>query len=170
MKKNMLTIIVIALSLINVVLTALMVFVVVPTSKHADNLMTKVASVIDLELESPDGSEAQVDVKDSEAYKIESAMTINLKKGADGKEHFGVLDSITLYEDTKHEDFSKLSETIPTNESFIMETVNDVISQYTNENASENRGAMKEEILKRVQDRFNSDFIYDLSFGNLVFQ
>lgn len=170
MKKNMLTIIVIALSLINVVLTALMVFVVVPTSKHADNLMTQVASIIDLELESPDGSEAQVDVKDSEAYKIESSMTINLKKGADGKDHFGILDSVTLYEDTKHDDYSKLSETIAKNEGFIMETVNDVISQYSNDNASENRGVMKEEILKRIQERFNSDFIYDLSFGNLVFQ
>lgn len=170
MKKNMLTIIVIALALINVVLSALIVFVVVPTSKKADNLMTQVASIIDLELESPDGSEAMVDVADSEAYKIESAMTINLKKGSDGKDHFGVMDSITLYEDTKHEDFSSLSETIQKNESFITETVNDVISQYSIDNASESRGVMKEEILKRIQERFNSDFIYDLSFGNLVFQ
>lgn len=170
MKKNMLTIVVIALCLINVVLTALMVFVVVPTSKQADNLMTKVAQIIDLELESKDPTESEVAVADSEAQKIEQSLTINLKKGADGKDHFGIMDSITLYKNTKHEDYATLNPTIENNESYITETVTDVISQYPIDTASDSRGEMKQKILEKIQERFDSDFIYDLSFGNLVFQ
>lgn len=172
MKKNMLTVIVIALSVINVVLTAVIVFAVVPTMNQTNQLIKQVASVIDLELESPDatGENATVSVEDTVSYKIEQSFTINLKKGADGKDHYAVMDSITIYQDSTHEDYEKLTKTVEGNASFITETVNNVISEYTIDNASASRAEMKAEILKRIQNRFGSSFIYDLSFGNLIFQ
>lgn len=171
MKKNMLTVIVIALCLINVVLTAVIVFSVVPAMNQTSALIKQVAAVIDLELESPDahGGEANVAVADSEPYTIEQEFTINLKAGEDSKQHFAIMSSITLYMNKKHEDYKKLSPTVEANKGFVVETVNDVISQYTYENASSRREEMKTEILNRIHDRFGSGFIYDLSFVNLMF-
>lgn len=172
MKKNMLTVIVIALCLINVVLTAVIVFAVVPAMNQTNALIKQVAAVIDLELESPDasGGEANVAVADSEPYLIEQEFTINLATGEDGKSHFAVMDSVTLYENKKHEDYKALSTTVEANKGFIIETINNVISQYTFENATESKEEMKAEILEQIHDRFGSGFIYDLSFGNLMFQ
>lgn len=172
MKKNMLTVIVIALCLINVVLTAVIVFAVVPAMNQTNALIKQVAAVIDLELESPDanGSEANVAVADSEPYLIEQEFTINLKTGDDGKAHFAIMSSVTFYMNKKHEDYKKLSPTVESNKGFLVETVNNVISQYTIDNANSSKEAMKTEILSQIHDRFGSGFIYDLSFGNLMFQ
>lgn len=171
MKKNMLTVIVIALCLINVVLTAVIVFAVVPAMNQTNALIKQVAAVIDLELESPDatGPDAPVAVADSEPYLIEQEFTINLKTGEDSKQHFAIMSSVTLYMNKKHEDYKKLSPTVEANKGFIVETVNNVISQYTYENASSSREEMKAEILNQIRSRFGSGFIYDLSFGNLMF-
>ncbi len=138
---------------------------------QTNSLIKQVASVIDLELESPGGEGvANVNVADSEAYPIEQSLTINLIAGKDKKQHFAVMDSVTIYMDKKHEDYKKLSGTVEANTSFITETVNNVISQYTFDEAPSSREAMKTEILDQIQARFGSGFIYDLSFGNLVFQ
>ena len=56
MRKNLLSIIVIALCAINVIFSAVLVFAVVPASMKTNQLVTQVASIIDLELEdSEDG-------------------------------------------------------------------------------------------------------------------
>lgn len=171
MKKNMLTVIVIALCLINVVLTAVIVFAVVPAMNQTNALIKQVAAVIDLELESPsaNGADAVVDVADSEPYLIEQSFTINLTTGEDGKAHYAVMDSVTLYINKKHEDYKKLNPTVESNKGYVVETVNTVISKYTIDNASSSREEMKKEILDQIHGRFGSGFIYDISFGNLIF-
>ncbi|MBP5305840.1 MAG: flagellar basal body-associated protein FliL, partial [Lachnospiraceae bacterium] len=79
MKKNMLTIVVIALCILNLALTAMVVFSVVPTVKATNNLISQVASIIDLELESPD-PKYTVSMSDLTAVEFEGTLTINLKK------------------------------------------------------------------------------------------
>ena len=51
MKKNILTIVIMAATLINLVLSAVMIFSVVPAMNKTSNLVDKVASVVDLEIE-----------------------------------------------------------------------------------------------------------------------
>lgn len=169
MKKNMLTVIVIALCLINVVLTAVIVFAVVPAMNQTNALIKQVAAVIDLELESPD-KDSEVAVANSEPYLIEQEFMINLSPSEDGKSHFAIMDSVTLYINKKHEDYKKLNPTVESNKGFIVETVSNVISQYNIDNAGGSREKMKSEILDQIHSRFGSGFIYDLSFGNLMFQ
>ena len=87
MKKNILTIVILALCLINMVLTSVMIFTIVPTSNKTNRLISQISSVIDLELESPEQAEEeeQIPVTEIETYKVANgeeggALTINLKQ------------------------------------------------------------------------------------------
>ena len=55
MKKNILTIVIMASTVLNLVLTIIMVFSIVPAMNKTNKLVDKVASVIDLELEKEEG-------------------------------------------------------------------------------------------------------------------
>ena len=51
MKKNILTIVIMAATLVNLILSAVLVFSVMPAMNKTSNLVDKIASVIDLEIE-----------------------------------------------------------------------------------------------------------------------
>ena len=51
MKKNIFSVIIAELTVINVILTAIMFFVMLPTFQKTNNLITQVASVLNLELD-----------------------------------------------------------------------------------------------------------------------
>ncbi len=169
MKKNILTIIILALGILNMVLTAVIVFAVVPTTMRTNSLISKVASTIDLELESPSPYDADhINIEDIEVYKIEDDMTINLKPEAnDTKKHYALI-SISLSINTKSEDYKTLQPTIAGNESSITEIINDEFAKYTVNNVMDNKEKIKEEILKKIQEYFNSDFIISISVGKII--
>lgn len=176
MKKNILTIVILALCLINVVLTSVMIFTIVPTTNKTNHLISQISSVIDLELESPeDGKEEQIPVTEIEPYKVTNgedggSLTINLKQGEDGKDHYAMLDSVTLSVHKKSKDYKKLSGTLDTSTNKILEIVTDEITKFSYEDAKNNREEMKTDILEKIQSYFQSDFIVDVSFDNLRFQ
>lgn len=171
MKKNMLTIVVIALCAINVILSAVLVFAVVPASNKTSNLVDQVASIINLELESTSGEIAEkVDPSNVETYKIESALTFNLMRSVNGTDHYAVVDSISLSINKASKDYDKLNKTIEANENFITDIVTEVVSNYTYDDAISSKEEMKAEILEKIQAHFNSDFIFSVSLNNLCFQ
>lgn len=168
MKKNMLTVIILALCLVNTILTALVVFVVVPTSQRTDKLISQVASIINLELEGDSAS--QIDIASIESYKIEEAKTMNLKTSENGKEHYAVMDYVSISINMESEDYEKLQPLLATQNSAIMDIVDSVMSQYTYEDAINNREQMKEEILHELKRHFGSaDFVIGVTLGNLLF-
>ncbi len=167
MKKNMLTVIILALCLVNTILSALVVFVVVPTSQRTDKLITQVASVINLELEGEGAS--KVDIASIESYKVEEAKTMNLKISDNGKEHYAVMDYVSLSINKESEDYAKLQPLLATQDSAIMDIVDSVVGSYTYEEAINNREQMKEEILERLKKHFGStDFVIGVTLGNLL--
>ena len=168
MKKNMLTVIILALCLVNTILSALIVFVVVPTSQRTDKLITQVASVINLELEGEGAS--KVDIASIEAYKVEEKKTMNLKMSENGKEHYAVMDYVSLSINMNSEDYARLQPLLETQNSAIMDIVDSVMSRYTYEEAINNRERMKEEILEELKRHFGSpDFVIGVTLGNLLF-
>ena len=168
MKKNMLTVIILALCLVNTILSALIVFVVVPTSQRTDKLITQVASVINLELEGEGAS--KVDIASIEAYKVEEKKTMNLKMSENGKEHYAVMDYVSLSINMESEDYARLQPLLATQNSAIMDIVDSVMSRYTYEEAIDNREQMKEEILEELKRHFGSlDFVIGVTLGNLLF-
>lgn len=168
MKKNIITIIILALSLINVILTAVIVFAVVPTANKTNNIMARISNIIDLELESPDDAYANLSVSDIATHSIADKMQVNLKKTGD-QQHYVIL-SVSLSYNKKHEDTEKYELLIPDQENAIKEIITEEFNNYTLDEVYDNniKNEIKEKVLTRIQNLFNSDFIINVSFGNMI--
>ena len=57
-----------------------------------------------------------------------------------------------------------------TREDLIKGLINEVVSQYTMEQAKNNAQQMEDEILSKIQERFESDFIYDVTLISPLYQ
>lgn len=175
MRKNILTIVIMALCLMNLVMTAIVVFTIVPTAKKTDALISQVASVINLELTGY--AENSYKVENLEVHKIDEGLTKNLKPGEKDPEtgkvesHFAVLDYVTLSINTKSEDYKELNEILTAQDPKIMDIVGTTLTQYTYDEAISDQSKIKEDILQQLRTYFGSaDFIVDVNFGNFVCQ
>ncbi|MBO4615856.1 MAG: flagellar basal body-associated FliL family protein [Lachnospiraceae bacterium] len=169
MKKNLISILILALMVVNLVLTAIMMFSVMGTAKKTGALVSNIASVLNIEL-TPTGTEEEettVALVDAESVEIPE-MTIALKK-TDDKSHYCLV-SAAIYMNTKHEDYATYGTVVSTKVSIIQDIMNTVIGSYTLEEAQANTEAMKAEILKKIQETYGSTFIYMITFSNIMYQ
>ncbi len=175
MKKSLLTVITFVLVLINLALTGVLVFVLVPYVTSANKLVSSVATAIDLEQSGgADGKESSVDMENIEAYEIgggkdDKGLTINLKKGADNKDHYAVL-KVTLSLDTKSDGYKKYYDSLETKKSLITTEINNVVSQYTVDEIRANQQKVQDEILENLQSMFGDGFIVDVGFSSATYQ
>lgn len=171
MKKNLISVLILALVLVNLVLTGILTITILPQTKKANELVTKVCNAIDLELESGDGrTEANIPMEQITTYKVSEKMTINLKKDADGTDHYAVL-SVSVSQNNKHEDFKTYGgEKMAEKEDIVKDTIINVISQYTMEEFNADRQAVKDEITDELQAKFDSDFIIAVNFSDVTVQ
>jgi len=168
MKKNILTIIIMAITLINTILTGVLIFAIVPMANRTTQLVTKVASIVDLELESPGKGEEEISVSDIATYNVPAKLTINLKS-SDSSSHFALV-NVSLSINTKHEDYEALNPKIQENVNVIKEIVTEEFNKYTKEEVEPNITTIKEQVLIRIQEYFKSDFVINVSFGNKILQ
>lgn len=170
MKKNLVTVITLALVLVNLVLTVVLTISIVPETKKANELITKVCGAIDLDLESGSATSAEnIPIEDLEVYNVEDKMTINLKKGEDGKDHFAIV-TVSLSINKEHEDYKKMQPQLAEKKNLIKAEINNVVSQYTMEEIKSNQTAVQEELLKKLQKMFASDFIVAVGFPDAQYQ
>ncbi|MCR4610845.1 MAG: flagellar basal body-associated FliL family protein [Lachnospiraceae bacterium] len=180
MKKSLLTVITFVLVLINLGLTGVLTFVLVPYVSSANKLVSSVATAIELEqkagaAQEQSGNSAstypidQIEVYDLNKEADDKGMTINLKKGADGKDHYAVI-KVNLSINKESEVYSKYYETLDTKKSLIQTEINNVVSQYTVDEIRENQQAVQDEILKRLQSMFGEDFIVGVGFSSATYQ
>jgi flagellar FliL protein len=155
-----------AIVLINVILTAVLIFVIVPTSNKTNQLVAKVASIVDLELESPETGEPELTVSDIVGYDIKDKLTINLRS-TDGKDHYAVL-YVSLSMNNKHEDYTDYSLKLEENESAITEIVQEEFSVYSKDEVNDKKNLIREKVLTRIQELFKSDFIINVTFAKMV--
>lgn len=171
MKKNILTIIILATTLINMTLMIVMLFVFLPNVKQTNHLITKVAQTVDLELENVVVKEDKVTISDMEPYKSTdvAGLTVNLKKEeGDNKTHYAVI-KWSLGMNKKHKDYAKMKPLVEANESRIKEVIRTEVEKYTINNVLENKEKIKDDVLKVLQDDvFGSDFIISVTFGDFV--
>lgn len=173
MKKNLISIIILALLIVNIVLSAITLSSVVSTNKKTAALVTDIASAIQLDLGiSGDGGEAEetISMEDVETYDIEE-MTIPLKmdENGDGKEHFALI-AITLSMNTKDKGYKNYGSDMDSRVSLIKGEINDVVSQYTVDEARESNHKIEDEILQRIQTMFDSKFIYKVTISSVIYQ
>jgi flagellar FliL protein len=168
MKKNILTIIIMAITLINTVLLAVLIFAIVPTANKTMKLIDKVNTIVDLELESPEGAVEEISVSDIIAYNIVDKLTLNLKSD-DGENHYAIL-KVSLSMNSKNEDYETLSLKVAENENAVKEIISDEFGKYTKDEVNAMKNEIKEQIIVRIQEYFKSDFIINVSFGDLITQ
>lgn len=168
MKKNILTIIIMAITLINTVLLAVLIFAIVPSANKTMKLVDKVNSIVDLELESPDGQEEDIAVSDIVSYNIADKLTINLKS-TDSENHYAIM-KVSLSMNSKNEQYETLSPKVAENENAIKEIISDEFGKYTKEEVNANKNQIKDQIIIRIQEYFKSDFIINVSIGDLITQ
>lgn len=170
MKKNLMSVIILALVIVNLVMTAILTMAVLPETKKANELITKVASAIELEQSSGKPQDTStVSISDIEVYNLTDSMTINLKQGADGKTHYAVI-SASLSLNTANKDYKTYQPTLSTKESLIKNEINNIVSQYTYEEITANQQQVQDAILADLQKLFNSDFIISVGFSSATYQ
>lgn len=169
MKKNLATILLLAMAFVNLTLSVVLIFVVVPSSMKTNNLVTKVMQILDLELESI-APTPELGVEDIEIYTFEEKLTVNLAKTAgDSTNHFALF-SVSLSMNKKNKDYEAKNALISTSETYIKEIVSDEFGKYTLDTVKKNKEVIKQEILNQLKEYFNSDFIVSISFGDLLVQ
>ncbi len=162
MKKNLLTVLILALLIVNIVLTSVMMISVTGTNKKTASLVGNIASAMNLELTMPgqDGPAGAVSLADTEVHDL-GKMTMLLKDGG------YLVCTISLSVNTKHDDYSKYKDSVETSANVIKDSIGSVVLQYTSEDCSSNLETLKADILSSVQALFQSDFIYQVAVSEV---
>lgn len=169
MKKNILTIVIMAATLINLILSVVLVFSVMPAMNKTSNLVDKVASVIDLEIEDANAEAQEYSIDDLVAYTktYEDTININLKKG-DGEDtnHYAQLSGFVVSFNSKAEDYSSVSESIQNNDVYVDDIVKETIAGYTASTADQVE--IKTEIIKKIQEKYNTKAVVEISLTGFL--
>lgn len=179
MKKNLINILTLAISVANMVLMIILVFAIVPTMKNTNNLVTTICTAIDLELKNANGSVTidDIPISDIAVYNLSEQITANLKSGPDTDKngnpnaHY-MLFNVTISMNTKDEDYAKhgTAEAMLEKEGLIKSRILKIVTEYTKEEAQTNITAMEDKVLTSLQELYASDFIIDVAFSDYMFQ
>ena len=172
MKKNLMSVIILAICIVNLVLNALMVFVLVPATKKTDNLITEIAAVLHLELEkNDDGTTAGPDLKNVQNYNLTDNTTVNLKNDGTGTNHYAVI-GISISMDGSSKDYEELNTKLGETESWVFDVTRSVVQEYTYAeiNDAAIQDLIKQKIIEGLQEKYQTDCIYDVTFSQFITQ
>lgn len=92
MKKNLMSVLILALLVVNLVLTAITMISIVPSAKKSNQLITQICTALNLELASGRTANlSSVSIENLQSYTLGDTMTINLRDSEDGSSHYAVL-------------------------------------------------------------------------------
>lgn len=175
MKKNLMSVLILALVLVNLVFTAILTFSIMPAATNANKLIEEVAKAIHLELNAGKTTgQNNVSMKNLETVNLDGGeqLSINLKKTGDGEEHYAVV-KVYLSLDKSHEDYETYGTAgIESKTSLIKGVVLSAVSSHTADemNDSDVREEVLENILEELQALYNSDFIVAVGFSQCLVQ
>lgn len=168
MKKNLLTVLIMALVIVNIVLTSVMMVSVMSTNRKTADLVTNIATAMNLELNLPGEEEKEkVSLENTDVYAISDALTIPLK--GDGSKTVYIVFNIAFSMNTKHKDYKTYGETMADRESLVKDVIETVVMAHTENECRNDIEGLKEEILKGIQNLFQSDFIYNVAINGVKF-
>lgn len=172
MKKNLMTVLILALLVVNIVLNCVVMISVTSTNKKTASLVNNISTALNLELTPPGADEApvQVSLADTETHLLGAGLMFPMSPGEDGKQAYFVCD-ITLSMNKKHKDYKKYGgENIANYDGLIQDAITTVISSHTVDECRNDFEGLKDEILKAVQDDvFDSNFIYQVSISGVKY-
>lgn len=167
MKKNLLSIIMIALMVMNLILTSIMLFNVLGTTNKTSALVGDIATVLQLELESGKDSEEvkeEVPMSDVDSYSIPDSMTILLRDSEnDDMDHYAMV-SVVLYMNKKDKGYKEYRETL--NNDVLKSLVIEAVGEFTVDEFKADTEAVYDRILEKIQAEFDSEFIFKVAFSD----
>lgn len=169
MKKNLITVIILALCVVNLILNVMLVFVCMPSARKTNTLITEIASVLDLELESDDGQQS-VELENMDNFNIE-AQVVNLKDDGSGDSHY-VQMGLTLGLDKSSKDYETLKTVLEGASGAVFDEARNVVQNYTYAEVTnqETQKAIKKQILDNLQKKYATQCIYNVSFSKFTTQ
>jgi len=168
MKKNLISVIILALVFANFVLTAILMFTVFPQTQKANEMITKVCEAIDLDLNSGAATGlSNLPVDKMETYNIAAGetMTVNLKDG-------GYLVVAVAISVNKECEYYKENTTaiLTSQEPLIKSAVIEILEGYTKDELnSGGKESAKNEILTMLRNTFDGEYIVGISFPTYMF-
>ena len=171
MKKNLMSVLILALVLANLILTAILMISIVPQTRKANELINKVCSAIDLELEGgKENSSLNIPMEQVETIKIAAgeSLTINLKNEGENKSYAVI--SVSLAVDKKNKGYKKGVEYIAANEDIIKDEIIKIVSSHTIDEMRNSQEDVQDEILRRLRKLFDSDFIVSVAFPTYTYE
>lgn len=175
MKKNLMSVLIMALVFINVVLSAVVMMTLVPSAKKSNQLIEEVCNAIELELNSGkvyNANSIPIDQTDVINLTGDTEQTFTLK-GTDenGKRHYVVTEvSITL--NKADDDYAEMSALIPGREKLLSQIISNTFLKYTLDEITtpEGQESVRDDMLFEMQDLFDSDFIVAVNFSGTNYQ
>ncbi len=169
MKKNLITVIILALCVVNLILNVLIVFVCMPSAKKTNNLISEIASVLNLELEGDEETPA-VALENMATYSVE-AQVVNLKDDGSGENHY-VQVGLTLEMDKSSKDYDSLNTVLTESGGAVFDEARNVIQNYTYAEVTDEKTQeeIKQKILENVQKKYATQCIYNVSFSKFTTQ
>lgn len=174
MKKSMINVITLALVFINLILTVLLTFSLVSTSNKTNNLVTKVAQIIDLDVGGADTSidgAGNISLEDIEYVNVTSGdnETITVTLMENGKAKYVVL-KVTLGINTKAKDYNNKITLINNGMNVIISEINNEVYKYSSSTITSQKTNLEKNLLATLQDKFQTDAIYSVTVHNLLIQ
>lgn len=157
MKKNMLAIVILAATLVNIALTALMLFTVVPKAQRTDSLIQKICTIIDLELEDPDAADyVEIPFEDRETYTLSSKETVNLTKTETQTKNPYAQVEIILMLNKKADSYETVQPLLANYEGIIRGIVSEEVSKYTTDTLDANKDLIQKTIRTKLSTEFGT--------------
>lgn len=171
MKKNLLVILTFALTLVNLVLTAILAITIMPEVKKVNEFVTIVCDAIDLDLQAATGAESteSVSLENVDVYALADDLTINLKNSTNGESHIAVI-GVTLSLNKNSESYTTYGGDMDTYSGIIKSTINSVVSQYTLEEIKEDQSAVQRQIKNELNAQFGNGLVVNVGFSKAIFQ
>lgn len=173
MKKNLISVLILALVFANFVLTAILMFSIIPETKKANTLIDQVCEAISLDQNSGAGTSAsnlpQSQIEDYSLQDDGDTMTITFAPSDDGQAHYLVC-SISLSLNNKSEGYTTYGADLSSKKNIILADINDIVGTYTMEEFNEDKEVVSDAILKDLQDKFGSDYVVGVNFMSSLTQ
>ncbi|MCR4902143.1 MAG: hypothetical protein K6A23_04735 [Butyrivibrio sp.] len=178
MKKNLLSIIILALLVVNLAMSGFMLLSVMTTNSQTQKIIADIAAALQLEANggtngqgfsnSATGNVAAENIATMTIPSDGTDMTISLKKGEDGLDHYMAQTKVVISMDTSNEGYTKYSESMANMESLMSTKIQTIIASHTKEEIEADVETIKEEILEALQDMYGSNFIYAVDMSYII--
>ena len=169
MKKSMLNVIILALVLVNLVLTVILTFSLVSTNKKTNSLINKVAQIIDLDVAGGVSNN-----NSSTGSGIENVSYIDIKNTDiivsyvdNGKTRYAVL-SVSVGLNSKAKDYSTVSTSVDNGMKVLVNKITNEANKYTYSTISANKSTMETDLLKEFQELFKTETIQSVLINIVV--